>query len=33
VQIVKEPVAMADYNFLHFRDLYGNEIIVVQMKS
>ncbi|AYB32157.1 bleomycin resistance protein [Chryseolinea soli] len=33
VQIVKEPVVMADYQFLHFRDLYGNEIIVVQMKS
>ena len=33
VQIVKEPVVMDEYQFLHFRDLYGNEIIVVQLKS
>jgi len=33
VQIVKDPVRSPEYQFFHFRDLYGNEIIVVQLRG
>lgn len=32
VEINVEPVLAKDYKFLHCRDLYGNEIVVVETK-
>ena len=31
VKISKQPVSSPGYKFLHFLDLYGNEIIMVEM--
>ncbi|GAB3829662.1 VOC family protein [Pontibacter rugosus] len=31
VRIVKEPVATPEAKFLHFLDLYGNELVLVQV--
>ncbi len=33
VTIHVEPVITPDYKFLHCRDLYGNEIVVVEIKE
>ena len=33
VRIVKEPVEIPEYKFFHFLDLYGNEIVMVEMKT
>ncbi|MEO6695621.1 MAG: VOC family protein [Ignavibacteria bacterium] len=31
VEIVREPVETPEYKFFHFLDLYGNEIVMVEM--
>jgi len=33
VKIVREPVDIPEYKFFHFLDLYGNEIVMVEMKT
>lgn len=33
VTITKQPVTTPDYTFLHFLDLYGNEIILVDLHA
>ena len=33
VKIVKEPVESEEFSFLHFLDLYGNEIVLVQLND
>ncbi len=33
VNITKEPQESQDSRFLHFQDLYGNEIILVELKK
>ncbi|MBS1550736.1 MAG: VOC family protein [Bacteroidetes bacterium] len=33
VKIVREPVENGDSRFFHFLDLYGNEIVLVEMKT
>ncbi|MFP4369060.1 MAG: VOC family protein [Candidatus Kapaibacterium sp.] len=33
VKILKEPNSGEDYKFMHFEDLYGNEIVLVEMEK
>ncbi|MFZ6011956.1 MAG: VOC family protein [Bacteroidota bacterium] len=33
VRVTKGPVVEPEYKFLHFLDLYGNEIVLVELKS
>lgn len=33
VDIKKEPIEFSGYKFLHFLDLYGNEIVAVEMMT
>jgi len=33
VRIVRKPVDIPEYKFFHFLDLYGNEIVMVEMKT
>ena len=33
VKITREPVEKEDSRFFHFQDLYGNEIVLVEMKT
>ena len=33
VRIIKEPVISPEFSFLHFLDLYGNEIVLVQLNE
>ncbi|MCY7361258.1 MAG: hypothetical protein LH629_04200 [Ignavibacteria bacterium] len=33
VTIVHEPIEKSDSKFFHFLDLYGNEIVLVEMKT
>lgn len=33
VKIVREPVEIPEYKYFHFLDLYGNEIVMVEMKT
>lgn len=33
VSIKSEPVITPEYKFLHFLDLYGNEIVLVELKK